>query len=90
MVLLYYLVHKMYCSLFRKTKKNIDPRYFFTKQFGLELLTIGFITLLLGGVLFWIGLKIVIIGYISLLFLILGGYMVYRGLLKMIIFSIKK
>lgn len=90
MVLLYYLVHKIYYLLFRKTKKSIDPRFFFTKQFGFELFVVGMIALLLGGILFWIGTKIVIIGYGSLIFLILGGYMIYRGLLKMILFSIKR
>ncbi len=85
MVLLYFGVHKLYNLLFKKSRPEIDPKYFFTKEFGFELLVIGFLTLAIGGILYQVRTMQLIIQYVSYVFLLLGAFMIYRGLLKMIV-----
>lgn len=88
MVLLYYAVHKIYDSLFGSDEEKIDPRFFFTKKFGIELLIIGLFPLLIGAALFfvWLGTLQEIFQYLGIILLILGALMVYRGILKIIVF----
>ena len=84
MVLLYNLIHKIYVSLFNRSKKAITPDYFFTTKFGVELLVIGLITLGVGGLITLAGAVSEIILYIGYGFL--TAFMIYRGLLKIIVF----